>query len=203
MRSFAITIAIGIGIGIGSVTVLAACAHGTGGTPIANRGTTGPTGDVRAVDWQNHTYTLDTYGPIKVTSGRGEFPLVSDDDGNVVDTGEIRGSLAVQPALFADLDGDGVEDAIISSVLGTGGTGQFSQIQIFTTRAGKLVELGGIPGGDRGDGGIRHVAVDGRAEIVERNVLVEGDGLCCPSSSRRERWVWRDGEMVQHGGNAR
>jgi hypothetical protein len=51
-----------------------------------------------------------------------------------------------------------------------------------------------IAGGDRGDGGIRRVALDGRALIVERNVLAEGDGLCCASSAR---WIWRAGELVE------
>lgn len=79
----------------------------------------------------------------------------------------------------------------------TGGTGQFSQVMVFTVRAGKVVEIGGIPGGDRGDGGIRRVAVDGNAVIVQRNVLAGGDGACCASTWRRERWVWRDGALAE------
>jgi hypothetical protein len=107
------------------------------------------------------------------------------------------GSFRVDPPLFADIDGDGVEDAIVLCVLGTGGTGKFSSVGIYTLRAGKVVEIGDIPGGDRGDGGIRKVALDGTGVIVERNVLAEGDGACCASSWRRERWIWRGGEPVE------
>jgi len=60
-----------------------------------------------------------------------------------------------------------------------------------------VVELGEVLGGDRGDGGIRRIAVDGGAIIVDRNVLAEGDGACCASTWRRERWIWRDGAPVE------
>jgi len=171
-----------------------ACVH-AGDAPLSNHGTRGATSDVRAIDWQNRTYVLDELGPVKVTNGHADFAI--SDDNKAVDVGAASGSYRVDPPLFADIDGDGVEDAVISGVLSTGGTGHFSDIRIYTLRAAKLVELAGIPGGDRGDGGIAHVALDGRAVIVDRNVLAEGDGVCCPSSSQRERWQWRAGEMVE------
>ena len=177
--------------------VLAACAHG-GGAPISNQGPHGPhgaAGEVRAIDWQNHTYLLDELGPVVVRDGHADFGI--SDDNKVVEVGVGRGSYSVERPLFGDIDGDGVEDAVISSVLSTGGTGHFSDIRIYTMRGAELVAIGAIPGGDRGDGGIRRVTVDGNAVIVERNVLAEGDGLCCASGAQRERWVWRGGEMVE------
>jgi hypothetical protein len=174
--------------------VIAACAHG-GGAPIANRGTRGPAGDIRAIDWQNRTYVLDELGPVTVKDGQADFGI--DDDNKAVPGGAGNGSYTVERPLFADLDGDGVEDVVIASALSTGGTGHFSEIRIYTLRAGKIVPLAMIPGGDRGDGGIRHVALDGAAILVERNVLAEGDGVCCPSGAQRERWVWRGGELVE------
>ena len=33
--------------------------------------------------------------------------------------------------------------------------------------------------------------------VVERNVLAEGDGACCASTWRRERWIWRGGQLVE------
>lgn len=174
--------------------VLAACAHG-GGAPIANHGEGRLVSDVRAIDWQNRTYVLDELGPVTVTHGHAEFRL--SEDNKVVDGGVGSGSYRVERPRFADLDDDGVEDAVISSVLSTGGTGHFSEVRIYTVRAAQVVELGAIPGGDRGDGGIRRIALDGQAVIVDRNVLAEGDGVCCASGARRERWVWRAGEMIE------
>ena len=179
----------GARVAVGAATV-AACAHGAAQGPIANKadGAHNAASDVRGIDWQNRTYVLDELGPVAVKNGEGAVQTGDDAD---------HGSYSVARPVFTDVNGDGIEDAIISSVMSTGGTGRFSDVRIYTMRAGKVAELAMIPGGDRGDGGIRRVAVDGRAVIVERNVLAEGDGACCASQARRERWVWRTGEIVE------
>jgi hypothetical protein len=175
------------------VSAMAACAHGAAQAPLANKaeGAHGAASEIRGIDWQNRTYVLDELGPVPVRNGEGTLQTVVDGS----DGGD--GSYSVARPVFADVNGDGVEDAIVSSVMSTGGTGRFSEVRIYTMRAGKVAELAMIPGGDRGDGGIRRVAVDGGAVIVERNVLAEGDGACCASQARRERWVWRSGEIVE------
>src|SRR4051794_32529223 len=172
-----------------------ACGH-AGDPPLANRNAAAPASGVRAIDWRNRSYALTGLGTVAVQDGRAEFAL--DDEGRVSITGATPASFRVEPPLFADIDGDGSEDAVISNALGTGGTRQFSSIAIYTVRGGgKVVPLGEIPGGDRGDGGIRHVAVTGNAVIVDRNVLAPGDGACCASTWQRERWVWRGGQPVE------
>jgi hypothetical protein len=179
---------------LGMPVVLGACTRSRGEAPISNRGGAASPVGVRAVDWQNHTYVLAELGAVTVRRGRGALTL--DDDGRL-DVPGAGGVYQVEPPLYADVDGDGAEDAVIASVTSTGGTGQFSQIQIYALRGGKIVELGAIAGGDRGDGGIRRVAVDGRAVVVDRNVMVEGDGVCCASGAQHERWIWRGGEMIE------
>jgi hypothetical protein len=174
---------------------LPACAHATTDAPIANHGKRGPSAEIRTIDWQNHTYQLAELGAVTVKAGHADFAI--SDDNKAVEIGTGNGSYAVERPLFADVNGDGADDAIISSVLATGGTGHFSEIRIYTLRDGKVGVLAEIPGGDRGDGGIRRVVLDGTALIVERNVLVEGDGLCCPSAAQRERWIWKAGEMAE------
>ncbi len=172
-----------------------ACGHAATEAPLTNQRAQASNAEIRAIDWQNRTYELDELGAVTVHAGRADFAI--SDDNKAVEIGTGSGSFAVEPPLFADVDGDGVDDAIISGVVATGGTGHFSEIRIYTLRGGKLVVLAAIPGGDRGDGGIRRVALDGAAVIVERNVLVEGDGLCCPSAAQRERWVWKGNEMTE------
>jgi hypothetical protein len=171
-----------------------ACGH-AGDPPLANRNAAAPATGVRAIDWRNRPYVLTGLGNVTVRDGRAEFAL--DDEGKASATGATPASFRIEPALFADIDGDGTEDAVISQVLGTGGTGQFSSIAVYTVRGGQVVSLGEIPGGDRGDGGIRRVALTGSAVIVERNVLAEGDGACCASTWRRERWIWRGGQLAE------
>lgn len=175
-----------------SLMALAACAHGGSEPPLANKtqGRRGPTSEIRAIDWQNRTYRLDELGPVAVKNGEGEFHHPADEDA-------VGGTYTVAHPVFGDINGDGIEDAVVASVLSTGGTGRFSDIRIYTMKEGQVVELATIPGGDRGDGGIRRVTVEASAVIVERNVLAEGDGACCASQARRERWVWRAGEITE------
>jgi hypothetical protein len=173
----------------------AACGHPAGDPPLGNRHPAAPATGVRAIDWRNRPYVLTGLGAITVRDGRAEFAL--DDEGKLSAGGATPASFRVDPPLFADVDGDGTEDVVIGSVLGTGGTGQFSSIAVYTVRRGEVVALGEIPGGDRGDGGIRRVAIEAGAVLVERSVLSEGDGACCASTWRRERWIWRDGQLVE------
>jgi hypothetical protein len=172
---------------------LAACAHAT--EPLANHGAARPGGELRALDWQNRAYELDELGTVTVHAGHADFAI--SDDNKAVAIGSGSGSFTVEPPLFADLDGDGHDDAILSCVLSTGGTGHFSEIRIYGLRAHQPTLIATIPGGDRGDGGIRHVALDGTTVLVDRNVLAEGDGLCCASQARRERWTWKTSELVE------
>jgi hypothetical protein len=174
---------------------LFACGVPATRAPLANQSQRGPNPEIRAIDWQNHTYELAELGAVTVAGGRADFAI--SDDNKAVEIGTGNGTFAVASPLFADVNSDGIDDAIISCVLATGGTGHFSEIRIYTLQGGKVTVLAEIPGGDRGDGGIRRVTLDGTALIVERNVLVEGDGTCCPSAAQRERWTWKASEMVE------
>lgn len=187
--------AIGSGSRAAAVVALGLAAACGGAPPAVLANQAGAAVGVRAIDWQNRGYPLAGLGEIRVVAGHADF--VIGDDGKLAPTGEPNASYDVQPPVFADVDGDGREDAIIVGALATGGTGRFSDIRIYSLRSGAVGELAAIPGGDRGDGGIRKVSVDGRAVIVERNVLAEGDGVCCASGGRRERWVWQAGALAE------
>lgn len=178
--------------------LVAAC--GGAPAPVANHAARGAS-EIRAIDWQNHAYTLgNDLGTVTVAHGDADF--VINDDGKIVagappGTGDGAGNYHVEPPLFADIDGDGSEDAVISAVTSTGGTGRFSEVDVYSVRDHQVVELATIPGGDRGDGGIRKVTLDGATIVVERNVLAEGEGICCASHAQRERWRWHAGALVE------
>lgn len=176
---------------------LGACKGGSSSTtPVGNQnGPAAGAGSIRSIDWQNRTYASEE-GTYTVKDGTFEFAY--DENGNPVPpdsepTGDgyiERGSFGVAAPIFGDLDGDGAEEAVILSFFDGGGTGKFTGIEVYTMRAGREQVLGIIPGGDRGDGGIDDVRLDGAVVLVDRLMSVEGDGACCPSKIAHERWRW-------------
>jgi hypothetical protein len=172
-----------------------------GGATIANTTATAPGAEpsVRSVDWLNRTY-----GSVTVVDGEHEYAL--DEDGNQVapdyqpkdpDGWVERGSFRVAPPVYGDVTGDGAEEAIIISTENSGGTGQFDGIEVYAMRGGQPVVIGGIPGGDRGDGGISDIAIEGNIVVVQRMASQEGDGACCPSKLQTERWTWNGSTFIE------
>jgi hypothetical protein len=164
---------------------------------------------IRAIDWMNRTYQT---GDAEYTVSAGTFEYAYDEEGNIVaadyqpadpDGYVERGFFSVTEPVYADVDGDGIEEAVIILLENTGGTGMFSGIDVYTLRDGKETVLGGIPGGDRGDGGISDVRVEGQVVIVERFMSQDGDGACCPSKLQTERWRWDGKTFVEDEGARR
>jgi hypothetical protein len=110
---------------------------------------------------------------------------------------EDRGYFWVAEPDFGDLNGDGIEEAVIITLLNTGGTGRFTSVQILELRDGIPHLIAEIPGGDRGDGGIGDARVEDGALIVERLDSQPGDRACCPSQMTVERWQWDGSELVE------
>ncbi len=187
--------------------LLAACGGPTsGGAGISNTTAAAAGGEpsVRTVDWMNRTYEHGENGTYTVVNG--EYEYAYDEDGNIVaadyqprdpDAYIERGYFSVSQPAFGDLTGDGVEEAVIVIMESTGGTGRFSGIDVYGMRAGQPVIIGGIPGGDRGDGGISDIALEGSVVVVQRLASQEGDGACCPSKVQIERWTWNGSAFVE------
>jgi hypothetical protein len=174
-----------------------------GGGTIASSTASGVEPSVRSVDWLNRTYTSDG-GSVTVVNGDYEYAF--DEEGNQVaadyeprdpDGYVERGSFMVSPPVYGDVTGDGVEEAIIISTENSGGTGRFDAIDVYAIRGGQPVVIGGIPGGDRGDGGIAEAKVEGGVIVVWRMASQEEDGACCPSKVQVERWSWKGDAFVE------
>lgn len=184
-----------------AAAALAACGKPAATTPVGNRAADATS--IRSIDWQNRTYDSGEGGPFTVVDG--VFDFAYDANGNPVapdhepadDEYIERGSFEVSAPVFGDLDGDGAEEAVIVTHFNGGGTGRFTGIDVYTMRDGRPTVLGGIPGGDRGDGGIDTVSVDGKVVLVDRFMSVEGDGACCPSKLAHERWQWDGAAFVE------
>ncbi|MCA9676671.1 MAG: hypothetical protein H6708_21395 [Kofleriaceae bacterium] len=193
-------------------TLLAVAACGGSAAP-SGSASTGPSNQtvqpgaepsVRTVDFQNFTYDLGSDGTYTVANGMFEFSY--DADGNVIPAGAAQpdpdgyveqGWFQVAAPVYGDVTGDGVEEALIQSELNSGGTGRFSAIAVYGMRDGAPVVIGGIPGGDRGDGGIYDVNVEGGLAIVKRLHSLDEDGACCPSKVQVEHWRWDGSRFVE------
>ena len=179
---------------IASLVFLTACG-GSAKQPTGNVASGAGNVSIRSVDWANRTYDSDEGGSHTVKDGEAEIDFGPD-------MPDVRGSFSVSAARYGDTNGDGVEDAIIITAFNGGGTGTFDTAEIFTIRGAEPVRIGSIPGGDRGDGGLDDVRIEGDKLIVERNLSLDDDGACCPSKLVREVWHW-DGNAFTEDASAR
>jgi hypothetical protein len=181
--------------------VLTACGS-TVHAPPSNTGGVGRA-SIRAVDFASFTYTRDGSA---YTTVDGTYDFVIDSDGKNQPADYVprpdeyvdHASFAVfgDPA-YGDLDGDGHDEAAVITVLNTGGTGMFDEVDLYRMGDTGPVLMGTIPGGDRGDGGIAAVEIEGRTVEISRMQSQPGDGACCPSMMGHEAWHWKGDAFVE------
>ena len=128
--------------------------------------------DIRKVDFNNFTYNAFCANdePIDIKVSGGKIEERSGDD-------YLR--FNVQSINYGDLNNDGRDEAVVITVCNMGGTGQFSEGYIFSTKNNKPVLTGRIAGGDRASGGLVSAKIENGLLIVE-SYEEGGGGLCCP-----------------------
>ncbi|MBU1429843.1 tetratricopeptide repeat protein [Myxococcota bacterium] len=147
----------------------------------------GATRPVTEIDWKNRAFQDPEHGAVRFQDGLYTFPVEPEE--------EIHQTLTLRGVHFGDLEGDAAQEAVVLTQHWGGGTGLFDAVEIFRATPKGVEAFARIPGGDRGDGGIIDVVVEGRVVKVTRMGSMNIDGACCPSLEIDERWVWRDGAM--------
>ena len=152
--------------------------------------------DIRKVDFKNFTFEPSCVGeePQKVTVKDGEFSEEKEEDGYT-----DRFYFGIDVDSYGDVDGDGKDEAIISSICNTGGTGQFSEGFIYTIKNNKPFLMSRIEGGDRAYGGIIGVAVEKGIVTVDRNDAGETGAACCAEFEVKTNYKWNGSELVEFG----
>jgi hypothetical protein len=147
---------------------------------------------IRQIDFLNRTYetSMGDEAPEKITVKDGEYERPQGPDG------DPGGFFSVRKPVYGDVDGDGREDAIVITVDNGGGTGMFDAALVYMMRDGQPTQVAVIPGGDRGDGGLRAVEVEPGGVKVERFLSGDGDGACCPSKLTIEHWRWTGKDLA-------
>ena len=182
---------------IAGLLVLAACTGSVAPpapppAPLANRAAPRALDrSIRGVDLLDRTYAAVQLGDedvdsVTVVDGYVERPAAAD--------GSRTGWFLVRPPVYGDVDGDGVEDAVVIVVDNGGGSGKFDEARVLSLRGGDVVQIARIPGGDRASGGLHAVAVERGGVRIERNDT--DGGACCPTRLLVEHWRWTGRELV-------
>jgi hypothetical protein len=153
--------------------------------------------DIHSVDFKNFSYEPMCAGEsaTKIRVRNGKYSKETPQDGYTDRT--YFDVLAVE---YGDLTGDGKEEAVILSNCNTGGTGQFTEGFVYTLRNSRPALLGRVPGGDRADGGLRSIKVDGGSLVVEFNDPDQAAGACCPEGIVIKKYhISSGGKLVEVG----
>ena len=168
-------------------------------------------GSIRAIDFRNFTYpwVVELVDPAKpnetFTLRNGKRPETRDERGFVNEMG-----IFLQSISYADVTGDGEEEAIIVLSVLTGGSAIPHCVYIYTLQDDNPKLLWAFSTGDRADGGLRCVYADrgelvvelyGRGRVVGKQAksLEDQMGLCCPKFFTRTRYRWQGGAFRQVG----
>ena len=96
--------------------------------------------------------------------------------------------------LYGDLDGDGVEDAVVFLIERGGGTAAFTYIAAQLNQDGQPVDAGAVMVEDRTQI-LAETITDGQV-ILEITTRGPGDGDCCPSYKTRRTYTLESGRLV-------
>jgi hypothetical protein len=125
---------------------------------------------------------------VRLTNGRWADPSQSEESAN--GTASFAG-LTLESVTWADITGEGRDDAIVVIRYDTGGT-QFSYfVYLYSMRAGRPHLLGCFHAGDRAYSGLYRVYAQNKELVVELFDPAKRTGDCCSSGFIRTRYRWK------------
>lgn len=137
---------------------------------------------------KNATYTGlgEGLGPVTLANGRwtGAPPAAGA-------ASRPRVELAGDFRIAGDLDGDGLEEAVVVLTYSAGGTGVFSFLAVVTREGGTLRNVATLALGDRVQ--IRSARIDGARLRVSALQAGDNDAACCPGDLVDWEWTLAGG----------
>jgi putative hemolysin len=100
----------------------------------------------------------------------------------------------IEPTVFGDLNGDGLDDAAVFLSTQTGGTGNFREMAAMINRGGNPDNVSTVSLGDR----VVIQAAQIQAGVITLSMRVQGpnDGMCCPSQLETWRFQLHSNSLV-------
>jgi hypothetical protein len=95
---------------------------------------------------------------------------------------------------YGDVDGDGLEDAVVPFVTNTGGSGNFVDIILVSGKSGDVAQLASAFLGDR----IAIQSITAELGTVTVNMITQGpnDPFCCPTLNVTVPFAYENGELI-------
>lgn len=163
-----------------------------------------PSSPIRKVDFKNFTYPWYPTGYVP-PNGRRQIRLQSGEMKveAAKNTDRLWASLA--NVSYADLTGDGKEEAIVTVVTNFDPNGSLGCIFIYNIGTGEPRLLWSHETGDRANAGLRSIRVEGLDLVVEqydikfdwpKGKYEDETALCCPKRFIRSHYRW-DGEHFE------
>jgi len=187
----------------------------------ASIGFTAAQTNIRQVDFKNFTYPLSgtLLGhdrlqwldmPTGAHSKRKPIHLVNGDNLTKASSFVMDGheytqweGFTLQSVEFADVAGEGKEDAIVVLKYFTGGTQKTHYVYIYSFDGGKPKLLAYFHSGDRAYSGLRKVYGENGELVVELFDPEKRSGDCCSSGIVRTKYKWHNGRFEEFGKSER
>ena len=174
----------------GATLLIAACQPSTEAPKAAPQALSAALGAPTLEELKSATYAglQDLAGPVTLKGGRWE--------GEPVEPGAAsRPSVVLAPSfrLAGDLDGDGVEEAVVVLAQSSGGSGTFDSLAVVKRTPEGLRNVATAALGDRV--AIRSARVEGGKLLVSVVRAGEKDAKCCPGELADLRWTLGGGKL--------
>ena len=139
---------------------------------------------------RNATYSGIYDEPVTLTDGRYEGEPFSEDSAE-----RPTVMMVSAPPLFGDLDGDGVDDAVVFLSENSGGTGHFIYVAAQLNQDGQPVDAGAVLIEDRIQ--IKSAAIENGQIMLEIITDGPGDAACCKSHKADKTYALQDGQLAE------
>ena len=113
------------------------------------------------------------------------------------DEGRLAPRITVTSVTYGDVDGDGVDEALVALNYSPGGTGNWDYLYVYKLQDGRAHVIARLQAGSRGSGGLVRAC-------IQENLLVAAfadserlSGDCCSEGYIRVRYRWREDGFVE------
>jgi hypothetical protein len=108
-------------------------------------------------------------------------------------------AVSVDSVAYGDLDGDGVEEAVVALNYTSGGTANEDYLYVYRFHAGHAELLARMQTGSRADGGLIRTFVRHGLLVVDFADADKQVGACCSEGYIRVQYRWQDGAFIEEG----